>query len=549
MMDEWESCRFDAGLSVLRVFPPVLGMLHAKDRSAVRKIPWIVFEPIFLAVLGGYVVCGIPWVPFHGDESTLIRLSLDYEYLLIDGNAARVVYRPSAHGASKEQFERVLTGAVDPMTIGLARNVAGWERRDVNGFWLWYPQGMRDEWAFNVRMGNMPDPRLLEIARWPSALFAAASIIVVFAAASILSRSRPAAGLAAFLYATTPAVLVNGRRAMQEGAMLLFTSLTVLCAAFVLRELHNGAARWRRTAAAFVLLGLASGAALASKHTSALAVAPAYLAVLIGILSAAAEGSPGQRRAARIRWFFTWLGSGLLGLAVFYILMPVWWCYPLHWLLLLCLSAACFLFGLPGGGRRAWILRAVPLAAAAGISLAVPDAVAGTYRPILQISRARAELTEIHEMLGPDLPSFASRIKEMADQLLFAKTQYYESLVWDNLEEEQSQIQAYEEAHLDGRGGGTAWGIVVSALAAGGLWAVVSRRRGWEAVLLLLWFAVPAATLLAVNTLAWQRYYLILIAPWSVLAGFAALPLGSLNAAGCIRAFFFRRRRRSGSRA
>jgi dolichyl-phosphate-mannose--protein O-mannosyl transferase len=116
-----------------------------------------------------------------------------------------------------------LTGAVDPLTIGLARDITGWERWEVNGFWRWYPPGTQDEWSCSVYRDNMPATRLLEAARWPSSLFTAASIIIVFAVALGLSRSRPAAWLAAFLYGTTPAILVNGRRAMQERGRCCFS--------------------------------------------------------------------------------------------------------------------------------------------------------------------------------------------------------------------------------------------------------------------------------------------------------------------------------------
>jgi hypothetical protein len=319
--------------------------------------------------------------------------------------------------------------------------------------------------------------------------------------------------------------------------MLFFTPLVILCASFVIRELLRGRVRRFRILAVWLILGTASGAALAGKHTSALVIIPAYLAVFIQILYAPGEGSPEEMRKTRIRLVFQWLGSGLLGLSVFYILTPVWWCFPLHWLLLLCISAACFAFGLPGRGWRAWIFRSIPIVAAAWISLAAPEAWAATYQPILHIARARAQLTEVHETLGLELASGSSRFGEMEAQLLYAKTQYYECLEWDDLEQEQAQIRDYEDVLLDGRGGGTAWGTVGLALAAGGFWTVFRRRRPGEAVLLLVWFAVPAVILLAVNTLAWQRYYIILIAPWSVLAGFAALPLASLDVPGRIRRF------------
>ncbi len=517
------------------------------NKQTARNFLFPVLDGIFLMILGGYVLFGMTWVPFHGDESTLIRLSLDFVYIFQDHDIQKVVYRPLDGNWSEEQYQRVLTGAIDPLTIGLAWNIAGWKRGEVNGFWRWYPPGMRDEWTYNAGLGNLPGRRLLEIARWPSSAFTALSIVVVFAVALGLSRSRPSAWLAAFLYATAPSVLVNGRRALQEGAMLLFTALVILCALFVIRELRERAPRWYRLAGAHVLLGLASGFALAGKHTAALVVVPAYLAVLILTASAGVKGSPEEKRIARIRTGFQWLGSGLLGLSVFYILMPVWWCYPLHWLLLLCLAAVCFLFGLPLGGWRGWILRAVPIAALAGISASVPRVWVGTYQPILLIAEEREELTRVHETLGMELPTVSSRIGEMADQLLFAKTQYYESLLWDGLEEEQSQIRIYEESHLDGRGGRTVWGIGVLALAFVGLWTALSRRRGGEAVLLLLWFIVPAVILLIINALAWQRYYLILIAPWSVLAGFAAMPPASPEAPGRVRNFLARAIRKSGT--
>ena len=51
----------------------------------------------------------------------------------------------------------------------------------------------------------------------------------------------------------------------------------------------------------------------------------------------------------------------------------------------------------------------------------------------------------------------------MANQLLFAKTEY-----WAAFPESLAQIRFYEDNHLDGRHGGTVWGIVVLVLVAGG---------------------------------------------------------------------------------
>ncbi len=503
-----------------------------------HRIHHRILDGFFLACLAAYVFLGLSRVPFHGDESTLIRLSMDYAYVYQDRDIQKVIYHGDRNSWSEDQYQRVLTGAVDPMTIGLAWAAAGMDRSDLNGFWRWYPSGF-DEWVFNVRAGNMPSSALLNVSRIPSTLFTALSVIVVFAIAHLLSRSRPAAWLAAFLYAATPAVLVNGRRAMQEGAMLLFTSLVVYCGLRIARELRAEVPRRGRITLGYGLLGVFSGCALASKHTSALVLAPVFIALAILIVrSAGGEAPPEKNRITRLRLLFGLSGSGFLGLSVFYMLMPVWWSFPLHWLLLLCLSSFCFSIMIAGPGWRGWILRALPAAAVIGLTLARPVAWASVYQPIRIIVEGRAELTRVHNTLGLDLPTFGSRVGEMADQLLSARTQYYESLVWDTLEEEQAQIRTYEAAHLDGRGGGTGWGVILLALAAFGLATLVLQRRGWEGLFLSVWLAVPALGLLAVNTLAWQRYYLILIAPWSVLAGFAAVPLASPEFRQRIRTMF-----------
>ncbi|MGB7539022.1 MAG: phospholipid carrier-dependent glycosyltransferase [Anaerolineales bacterium] len=497
--------------------------------ASLKKHPFLarILDGIFLAGLSIYVFLGLSRVPFHGDESTLIRLSNDFAYLFQDRDIQKVIFRKEPYSWSEEQYQRVLTGAVDPLTIGLAWTAAGMDRADLNGFWRWYPS-VFDEWEFNVRMGNMPSAALLNVSRIPSTLFTALSLIVVFAIAHSLARSRPAAWLAAFLYATTPAILVNGRRAMQEGAMLAFTALVVYGGLRMAREIRAAAPSRGRLATGYCLLGIFSGCALASKHTSALVIAAVFLALMILIVrSAGGELLPDQTRISRIRLLFGLLGSGLLGLSVFYILMPVWWAFPLHWLLLLGLSAFCFLIMIAGSGRWGWILRAAPAAALIGLTLFSPESWTAVYIPIRIIVEARAELTRVHNTLGLDLPTFGSRIGEMADQLLSARTQYYESLVWDTLEEEQSQIRTYEAARLDGRGGGPVWGVAILALAVCGSAALLFHRRGWGGFFLFLWLAIPAATLLLINTLAWQRYYLILIAPWSVLAGCAAVPVFS----------------------
>jgi hypothetical protein len=62
-----------------------------------------------------------------------------------------------------------------------------------------------------------------------------------------------------------------------------------------------------------------------------------------------------------------------------------------------------------------------------------------------------------------------------------------------------------------------------------------------------MWLVVPAVILLMTNPLAWQRYYIILIAPWSVLAGFAVVPLTSSGIHRSIRKFLSRKNVNAGT--
>jgi hypothetical protein len=235
------------------------------------------------------------------------------------------------------------------------------------------------------------------------------------------------------------------------------------------------------------------------------------------------------------RLLFGLFGSGLLGLSVFYIFSPVWWFFPFQWLILLCLSAICFTIAQSRPGWRIWIAPMISVMGLLLITAFIPRAWNGIYQPIRIMLQSRASMMYAQQTLEKDLPTFGFRVREMADQLLYAKTQYFETPFWDALEEEQMQIRVYEQKHLDGRGGGMVWGIVVLILAVVGLGVNLSRWRRWETLLLGLWLAVPAVILLITNPLAWQRYYIILIAPWSVLAGFAVVPLTASGITGNFR--------------
>src|SRR5260370_959478 len=101
--------------------------------------------------------------------------------------------------------------------------------------WRWLPRGAgsrtsrgRSGWAmpfdWNQRQGNVPGMDALQVARWPSALLTALGVIPVFLLGWQL-RLRSLAYPAALMYALHPVILLNGRRAMMEGSLML-TSLS-----------------------------------------------------------------------------------------------------------------------------------------------------------------------------------------------------------------------------------------------------------------------------------------------------------------------------------
>jgi hypothetical protein len=529
----------DDGPAVQRTGTLVWNPLMSQDMrgKTARILPFL--DALFCVFLGAYVFLGVTRVPFHGDESTLIRMSVDYVNIFQGLDLQSIIYNPDPGFRPVEQSLRIQTGTIDPLVIALAWSAAGIPRGDINGFWVWYPSGAANEWSFNVEAGNMPGTRLLTIARIPSALFLALSIFVVFAVAFRLSRSRPAAWIAAFLYASTPSILVNGRRAMMEGGMLLFTSLVVLCALHILQAMREENPRWRGIHLGWIGLGLAGGLAFACKHTSLLVIAPVYIGIFILIWFTGREMESRRKAALHFRLISGLIGSGVLILSVFYIFTPVWWFYKFHWLILLCLSVLAFLAGNPNPGRWIRLFGMIPVVLLLVITLAFPQAWSGVFQP-LQISvEARSiALRDGEEMAGRPLASVKTRIRVMAEQLLLAKAQYSEAYSWDGLAEKEAQIRIYEDARLNGRGGGPAWGVVMFLLLAGGLWGAFLRRREWEMMILFLWLVFPTVIILVTNPLVWQRYYLILIPPWSVLAGFAAVPLTSPEFWKRIRRFF-----------
>jgi 4-amino-4-deoxy-L-arabinose transferase-like glycosyltransferase len=257
--------------------------------------------PAYLVGLAIYVLAGTPFVPFHGDESTLIHASRDYFDQFVAGDLPRVMNRSGDDPA--DQHLRLLDGRVQKYLGALAYHLAGGSADGINGAWHWGAG-----WKTNVDRGNLPRPKLLMAQRWAMALLLALSIPAAYAVGAQLG-GKAGGLLMATLLASSPNLLVNGRRAMMEAPLLLFALATVLAA---LRFAIRPSLRWT------ALLGLGAGATVASKHSGVFGVTLLFSA--LGLLSLARRD-----RLALVRLLL----AGLAGVALFLSLNPAWWAAPL----------------------------------------------------------------------------------------------------------------------------------------------------------------------------------------------------------------------------
>ncbi len=262
------------------------------------------WDGLWLALLIGYVLAGVWWVPFHGDESTQIYMSRDYAYQFIQRDLTLIYYSPTP-ASPQEQDLRIINGTLNKYTIGLVWHVAGLSLDDINQQWDWGA-----DYDYNVRTGHHPGEPLLWIARLPSALFTAAGVVIAFAVGRMVGGGYLAAYAVSLFYATNPALLVNGRRAMMEGS-LLFGALLVLLAGLV----------WVQSSRRYwpvVFLGAAMGIALAAKHTNLFAVVSVVIGCAVSVLMAR---QPGRLLPLML--------AGVVGAVVFLLLNPAWWSNPL----------------------------------------------------------------------------------------------------------------------------------------------------------------------------------------------------------------------------
>ena len=406
---------------------------------------------VWLVALCLYVVAGIPTASFHGDESMKIHMSRDYATAFLEG-APDQLLSSGPFPIDSDPHLRIINGSVNRYTIGLAWHIAGYSADDLPP-----PPGW--DWGLNyddgVTTDHRPDDALLTITRLPSALFLCASVAVLFGLGWLYGGRLPAY-VASGLYALHPVILLNGRRAMQEGSMLFFGLLVILAAAAIVQRRARGAATpwgW------WALLVLGGGLTLASKHSGIVFVGVALLWIL------AADA------LCRRRWLPTLgrlLVSGLLIVALFVALSPALWSDPL-----------------------------------------------ARFGDLLTL---REELLNIQVAIDPIAPmDLGQRVLEIVRQPFIAPAVHFELESWGQSAAYLDAVARSASSPLAGIPDGLVLGLPLTLLAALGIGVALRRLRQPLYAGLLLWLAANLAVLL-VNPLPWQRYYLSLIPVAVVLA-------------------------------
>lgn len=423
-------------------------------RKAANSQRFDFLDALFIGMLCSYVIAGIHLAPFHGDEATILYMSRDFAALM-GGRSDSLRYNDPPTGDPATQELRLLNGNLTFYGIGLLWTLAGFNESDLNQQWDWGA-----DYAYNASTGHLPTLHLLFIGRLWNALCTCLSIATVFALARRLaptaesSLTRLVAWSATLTYAQLPMVLLNGRRANFEGAALLTMTLTLLTAVILVQQLRTTE---RVLPIHWLAFGLTAGGSIASKHNNLLVVVPLFVGVLITVLIM-------QRRVP-----LGWVGAGAVMAITFFTLNPAWW----------------------------------------GLDPRVPGAV---LRLRVDLLRDQTAAYAAGAFGDP-----AQRV-EVAFTAPIAPPQYYE--VERGWSEWLAEPIARYEAERFGLVplAGISLPPVSLLIIVMGLVPAARLRQGWaERCIVLLSGVLVLASLILLNPLPWQRYYLPL-APYVALA-------------------------------
>lgn len=435
----------------------------------ITRLPlrFVFLDALWLCLLSAYILAGLSQVPFHGDESAHIFMTRDYVYQFIDRDLTRIHYSetPIDTLAITEQEFRLLNGTVHKYLAGFFWHLRGYSAADLNRVWWTWGADIN----YNRDNGAIPSDDLLVTTRLASALLMCVGMVALFAIGRHLDGRITAYAASAF-YALNPALLLNGRRSMLEGSLMAFSLLTVLAAIAFVRAAREKRGRWRWA----LVLGLAVGMTVASKHTGLFTVLPLVAGCGLWL---AFQAWRGRENAGVLRDFVAnaaaLVTAGVLSLIVFYALNPAWWGDPV-----------------------------------------------GRLRPVLDL---RNKLLAEQTAAFGTYPSLPESVVGFVRQVIVGVPQYYEAPDWVNYIADQ--IATYERTPWTGvwLGASLPGLVVITVLLLGGVWRLLrttSEHIGAGGRWIAIFWVVGTILLTVVLTpLEWQRYYLPAVLPITFLCG------------------------------
>lgn len=440
----------------------------------------ILLDTVVVLLLGGYILLGTQEVPLHGDESTTIWMSKDFDTVVLNQDMQAIYYEPPPRRTT-EQHLRVITMNFSKLGMGTAWFMTSFQAEDINEQWVWSPE-LDISWQHEN--GHMPSDKLLFVTRLSSVLMTIISVALVLATArQMLSTFPPlntlsittGSWLAVGLYALNPAVLINGRRAMFEGGFLLGIALVGWVSVSIIRRYPYFRQR------DYMLLGIVSGLALTTKHSAAFTVTILYISLLVLPLL-------NQPKMPQIMKQTTGIAAAALSaLLLMFALTPIWWSAPLE----------------------------------------MPNTVI----------KERREVLDLQVELFGGYDTVSERLSGLWRESIAVPAQYYEADYWSDFAGVDAEIDAYENQNHAGmlndqlplwellRGLLLGVGMIASIL----YWLTLPKVRLVIGLIALWLVGIVVVTLITVP-LGWQRYYLPLQIPLSLLMGLGSAALAQLGA-------------------
>jgi 4-amino-4-deoxy-L-arabinose transferase-like glycosyltransferase len=462
---------------------------------------FIWLDVTLLILLTTYTLFGTNLAPYHGDESTFISMSEDYDRIVKDRDFSHVFFDPE--GNSK-QHTRLSIGSILVYSIGFARDI-----NDIKGSgnrWLW-----GSSWEENVEQGHLPDPQLLYVARLGSVLPGALSLVVFFITALQLFSSRLIAWAAVLILATHGDILLNFRRAMQEGPKFLFLMLTLYIASLILMNLKEN--KMRRYL--YASLGIVSGLCLAAKQDTALMLVAIYLALALLPIW---KKETLQNTLINVLY----LGAAtILAYASFLVFMPVFWSWWESAFVLTGFAILLFQIPLWKSGRMAkWLVLAGSILII-GMTVLSPTLWFKWATPLSSMIQTRQVMIsgQVNNSQHP-LVTPGERMAFLLGTTFTSRVMYMEAPSFD-VPAYHEQIAAYENSFTSGRTG-SPWvdGLIVILAILGG-W-VLYRQFSAQSLLIYSLLIITGILLFVTVPLPWQRYFLIMQIPYSLIAGVGA---------------------------